>query len=448
MTIKFQNDKHYEERIVQALIVDHSWAEQMIEVLDLNYFNKDYLKEAARILFDYYHEYDGAFPSFKLLATMVKKIESEVLRDQIIKYLIKIKKEPLNGDLEYIKETALDFCKKRSLAIALESSLDLIQNKKYDQIISTIQKAILAGSDRDIGHLYVDHFEKRMTVEQRKPIPVPWKEVCDVMNGGLSAGELGIIMAVSGAGKTHSLIDIGYHVAGLGYNVVHYTFELSDILVGKRYDARASNIPFNNLLDHKERVKEKINDIKGKIVIKSFPIKRATVMTLKNHFNQLVIRDMKPDVMMVDYGDIMKSIKNYDQKRLEEEAIFEELRSLAQELGIPIWTATQSNREGMDVEVLTLKHVAECFGKAMIADFFMTMTRKKESGDSSIGNFFIAKSRLGHDGLKFPMMINTALSRIDLIDPEDLEDDGGEEVGTIEVLKKQYQKFNQSYNME
>lgn len=443
MEPKFQNDRHYEERVVQSLIVDHAWAEQAMEVLNLDYFNLEHLKETTRLLFEYYKKY-GAFPSFKLLVSIVKEIQDETLKEKIVGYLAKISKEPLNGDMEYVKETSLDFCKRRALALALESSLDLIENKKYEQIIGTVQKALLAGSDRDVGHIYLDNFDKRMEAIKRNPVATPWRELNAVMGGGLSGGELGIIMGMTGAGKSHALVDIGCCASMLGLNVVHYTFELGDIYVGKRYDSRMSEVPFDNLCDRKEEVKKAMEKAKGHIVIKSFPARSVTTLGLKNHINQLTLRDKKPDVIIVDYVDILKSSKNYDQKRLEEEAACEELRTLAQELNLPVWTVTQGNREGMDVEVLTLKHVAECFGKAMIADFFLTMVRKKENTPKTVGNFFVAKSRLGPDGIKLNILATTGISKFEIVTEDQLpEGSDAKEFSAMDILKQRFKALQQ-----
>jgi replicative DNA helicase len=439
--VKFKNDKHYEERIVQALIVDHKWAEQMLEVLNVDFFNLEYLKETTRTLFEYYEKYH-AFPSFKLLATIVKNMENELLREQIVAYLLKIRKEPLNGDLEYIKETSLDFCKKRSLALALENTLSLIENSKYEQILPLVQKAILVGSDKDVGHLFVEHFEERMAEVKRTPVPTPWAEINEVMNGGLSPGELGVLMGGTGCGKSHGLVDIGKHAVCEGFNVAHYSLELGDLYVGKRYDARVSGVSFDNLLTSKERVEKSLEEVKGQLVIKSYPAKTITTLAIKNHVNQLVLRDKKPDLIIVDYGDLLRSTRQAKDKRLEEEAVYEELRALAQELDLPVWTATQANREGLDAEVLTLKHVAECYGKAMISDFFLTMTRKKENEFITFGNFFVAKSRLGPDGIKLPIAVTTALSKIEVIPESELQ--ASEELTGEELLKQKFREFQRN----
>lgn len=451
-TPKFANDKHFEERIVQALIVDHKFAEQMFEVMNLEFFNFDYLKDAARLLFGYYEKY-GAFPSFRLLVTIVKdEIESALVREQIIQFFIKIRKEPLNGDLEYVKDQSLDFCRKRSLAIALETTLDLIEDQRYDQIVPVVQKALTAGAERDIGHRYIDDFEQRMTVEAKVNVPTPWPEINAITQGGPWGGKLCVLCAPTRVGKSHGLVDIGHTALMNGLNVVHYTLELGHNEIANRYDSRVTGIAPEQLIDHKKDVKEMIQDVPGRLVVKSYPTKSATVLTIKSHLHKLTMMDMVPDLIIVDYGDLMRSQHHYDTKRLEEESAYEDLSALAKELDRPLWTATQTNREGLDAEIITLKHIAECFGKAMISDFFLTMQRGTDSTYTNVGTFFVAKSRLGPDGIKYPILVNTSLSKIEILSPDALEERLGRtgESSEEEVrrrLRESFDKFQKEGGM-
>lgn len=422
--VKFKKGKHFEEKIVQALITDHQFAEQMLEVLNVDYFNVGYLKELTQAVFDYYDKY-RAFPTFKTLVLVVKdEVDNELLRNQVIQYLIKIKKDPLNGDSEYIKEESLDFCKKRSLALAMEESLGHIESKNFEQIVPVIQKALLAGSERDVGHVFAEEgsFKERMTSVFRNPIPTPWPEINDLTQGGFAPGELWCGAGPTGAGKSHWLVDIGKHAAEIGYNVVHYTFELSDLIVGKRYDARFSGVSINNLNAEEQRVWDSLQDVKGSIIIKYYPCKAASALTLKSHIHKLTMKDQKPDLVLVDYGDLMRSGKNHDHKRFEEEAIYEELRNMAGELQLPVVTVTQTNRSSLDEEVITLKHVAECFQKAMLSDVFVTIMRRKQNTVETPGNFYLAKNRLGPDGIKLNTMANTSISKFRIISKDEEEE--------------------------
>ena len=426
--VKFKESKHFEEKLVQTFIVDHPFAEQMVEVLDLNYFNVEYLKSTAKIIFDYYKQYK-TFPSFQLLVHIVKNdIQDEILREKIIGFFVRIQKTPLNGDLEYVKEFSLDFCKKRKLAIALETCLNFIEEQKFDEISHVIQRALQAGSERDVGHWFINDFDKRMTTVNRRTVPTPWHELNLLLRGGgLGVGELGVICAATGVGKSHALIDIGAGAVISGLSVLHVSLELSEIDIGNRYDARFSGIITDNLRENKELVKAAIDDLRGKLVIKAYPVSGASAQTLKNLLYKLKLKDFTPDILIIDYADLMKSSKGYEQRRFEEENVYREVRALSQEINMPIWTATQTNRAGVDEKVLTLKHVAESFAKAQIADLFLTMTREKENSTTTMGCFYLAKSRLGRDGIRMPIIVNTSISKIEVLSPQSFEEEADEE---------------------
>jgi len=439
--IKFANDRHFQDTIVQALIVDNGFAEQMLEILNVNYFSLEYLKAITKTMFTYHSKYK-AFPSYKLLVTIIKdEVSDGALKEQIIGYLLRIKKDISITDIEYVKEASLDFCKKRSLALALETSLTLMEEKKYEQIEKEIKKALTAGSERNIGHDLQEDFEKRMQPESYIPIPTPWEEINKKIKGGLGQGKLGCIAALTKVGKSHTLVDIGAHAVMNGFNVVHYTLELSELDIGHRYDSRISGVNIDDLYQHKEFVKKQETDLmKGKLIIKSYPMKRVTLQAMKNHYNNLALRGIKVDLVIIDYLDLIKSTENYDSKRLNEESVYEEARGWCMEINKPLWTVTQINREGHDVEVLTSKNISECFAKAMIVDLFITINRKKDSPTPEIGNMFIDLSRLGPDGIKFGMMINTSISKLKILEP-DYNSFNEEGVDPMEKLRKQYKEF-------
>ncbi len=438
----FKKGKNFEERLVQALLGDHKFAEQMVEILNVDYFGLEYLKESAKILFDYYGKYK-AFPSFEVFKTIVMDTKDDTLRERMLIYLEQVRKEPLNGDMEWTKENALEFCRKRRVMLSLEKILEFAENKKYNDIVPEIQKALVAGSERDMGHSLLEDFEARMQKSTYKPVPTPWALLNNLIKGGVGGGKLACVCAPTGVGKSHALVEIGVAAAAAGYTVVHYTFELSENDTGNRYDSRIADISIDTLLEHKQMVLRQVQAIPGKIIIKSYPTKTATVATIRNHLHKLHMKDIRPDLIIIDYADLMRSRNSYEQRRMEEESVYEELRALAMELDLPIWTATQSNRGGLDAEVITLKDIAECFAKAMICDLFVTMNRKKDGSDyTNFGNFFVAKNRMGRDGVKFPMLIHTGKSKIEVLPPEVLEDDDDDQGGNGNSrLKKKWKEY-------
>ena len=143
----------------------------------------------------------------------------------------------------------------------------------------------------------------------------------------------------------------------------------------------------------------------GKLFIKEYPPKVATINTIKFHIGRLISNDIEPDLIIIDYGDLMKSRRGYEQKRFELESIFEDLRALSMEIKKPIWTATQSNREGFNDDVITIDKVGEAINKAHVVDFFGTFSQRK---------FHIGKNRMGQANVNFNIDMKPDRSVIDL----------------------------------
>ena len=201
-----QYGKHFQECVMQALLVDKQFAEQMLEVFETSYFDLRYLSFLAERYFSYARKYK-VFPTLQLLITIIKdelKVGTDtVIRDQIVDYLQRMRINPSPGDLEYVKDKALDFCRKQALKAALEDAVDQMQANKYEQIVEGIKKAVCVGTTPALGHDFFNDYESRFTMLQRNCIPTGLKELDskEVLNGGLGSGELGIVIAATGVGK-------------------------------------------------------------------------------------------------------------------------------------------------------------------------------------------------------------------------------------------------------
>lgn len=418
----------FQEKIVQALMLDHRWAQQMSEVIRMDYFEKRHLQFIAECFFDYYSKFK-AFPSFEILVNLAKeKLRAgpdQILCSMIVELLKKVKTNPDPGDLPYVKEKALDFCRRQAMKDALEQSIELINVSKYDQVVSTMRSAIAVGTLPSVGHKFFDEIEARMAPITRNVIAtgIPELDAKDIMQGGLGRGELGVIVAPTGVGKSHGLVCLGANAIRQGKTVVHYTFELSEQYTGIRYDSNFTQIESNSVLSSKEKVKVLYKEQKnwGRLFIKEYPSNACSVLTMRNHLEKLEIAEgVKPDVILVDYADIMRSTRAYDAPRHELKLIYEELRGLGQELGIPVWTASQANRDASKAEIVGLENMSEAYAKAMVADFVMSFSRKPMEKSKGIGRLFIAKNRMGRDGLVWPIKIDTARSIIEVSSPEPL----------------------------
>lgn len=414
--------KPFQEKVFQGMLTDTTWASQMVEVVDPSYFDLKYLSFLCDKYFAYYNKY-RTFPTLQILITIIKedlkKSSDVVLRDQIIEYLQRMRANPDAGDIAYVKDKSLEFCKRQAFKDALEKSVELIQTEKYESVISIMKEAISVGMPNTTGHDFFDDIEARFVQINRQVCPTGLDrlDAPDIMRGGLGRGELGVITANTGVGKSHFLVAMGCAAMRAGKNVVHYTFELSEHETGKRYDSNLCDIPSNEIIERKQEVidKYKAMDL-GKLIIKEYPTGAASVHTLRNHIEKLTLKGFRPSVVVVDYADVMKSSREYDSLRHELKLIYTELRNLAVELNIPVWTASQANKDSSKSEIVGLENMGESYGKAQVADIVLSISRKPLEKSEGTGRIFVAKNRAGRDGLLFPINIDTAKSSFEILD--------------------------------
>jgi len=417
--------KSFQEKIMQALLSDAKFAEQMMEVFESSYFELKYLQFLADRYFSYSKKYK-VFPTLQLLAMIIRedlKVGTDtILRDQIIEYLQRMKANPDPGDLQFVREKSLDFCRKQALKAALENAVDQMQADKYESIVESIKKAVQVGTAPSVGHDFFNELDARFTRLKRDTIPtgIPELDKKDLLNGGSGKGELLCVVGGSGSGKSHWLTMIGANALREGRNVLHYTFELSETAVGIRYDSNLCDMDSSEVMDHKDQVKKFYDENKlGRLYIKEYPTNTASIFTIRSHVERLDLKGFRPDVIIIDYADIMRSTRQFDSLRHELKLVYEELRALAMELQIPIWTASQSNKEGANAEVIDMTNMSEAYGKAMICDFIISVSRRSHEKASGWGRLYVAKNRAGRDGLVFPARINTARSKFEIVGAAD-----------------------------
>ena len=416
-----QYGKQFQEKIFQAFLTDRNWATQMTEIMTPSFFDLKYLEFLADRYFTYYQKYKD-FPTLPLLITIIRDELREgkdtILRDQIIDFLQRIRVNPDVGDLQYVKDKTLDFCRKQAMKEALEKAVELIATDNIDSVMSLMKNALSAGTPASIGHDFFEDVEARFVRTKRVPCPtgITAIDAPDILNGGLGRGELGVAVGNTGTGKSHFLVSVGSEALRRGKNVVHYTFELSESAVGLRYDSNFTQIPSNEVIDRKEEVIEFYKNAElGRLIIKEYPTGSASVQTLRNHIEKLLLKSFVPSVIIIDYADIMRSSRKMDSLRHELKLIYEELRNLAMEMNVPIWTASQANRDASNSDIVGLENMSEAYGKAMVADVVLSISRKPVEKSTGVGRMFVAKNRAGRDGILFPIKINTATSTFETL---------------------------------
>ncbi len=403
----------FQENLVHLVFQDRTFSDQIREVLDIDFLELKYLRVFVEQIFSHRDQF-GLHPSQDTMTTLLRTgldKHNEVVQKQVRDYYARIMSTDSISDSDYIKKASLDFCRKQKLKGALLESADLINDTSngasYDEIKSKIDTALKLGSDNNFGYDYVIDFEKRFELKSRNPVTTGWKPVDSITSGGLGAGELGVVIAPTGVGKSMALVHLGAEAVKAGKTVVHYTLELADTVVASRYDSCVTGIPLGELFYKKEEIYEAVKEVSGKLIVKEYPTKTATSQTIKNHIERLIARDINPDMIIVDYGDLLRPVDKRHEKRNELESIYEEMRALAQIYDCPVWTASQTNRAGLNAEVITMESISEAFNKCFVADFIFTISRTVEDKAANEGRVFVAKNRNGPDGIVFPIFMET-----------------------------------------
>jgi replicative DNA helicase len=424
--MSFINDKasfekygtKFQENLVQLILDDRAFADQISEVLDTNFLELKYLRIFVDKVFEYRKKY-GTHPSRDTITTILRTDldkENELLQKQVREFYARISANEfsIEGE-EHIKDISLDFCKKQKLKEAMIKSVGLIQNSSYDEISKIINDALKLGTDNNHGYDFILDFEKRFQLMARNPVTTGWDLIDNITKGGLGRGELGVVIAPTGAGKSMALVHLGAQALMQGLNVVHYTLELQDKVVALRYDSCITGIPLTNVREQKDLVWNGIKDVKGKLIVKEYPTKSASTNTIKHHLEKLKRKDFKIDLVIVDYGDLIRPINAQKEKRIELESIYEELRALAQTFNCVLWTASQTNRSGLNAEVITMESISEAFNKCFVADFIFTVSRTIKDKNTNEGRIFVAKNRNGPDGLVYPIFMDTSNVKIKVL---------------------------------
>jgi replicative DNA helicase len=447
--------KSFQEKLVKTILFDRNFANQMEEVLDTSYLELKYLQVFVGLLFE--HKQSYPHPTYEAMVSVVRtqtEDYSNSVIKQVIDFMARLKSNAIgDDDDEYVKEKSLDFCKKQKLKEAILKSVDLLQSQSFDEIQKVINEAMNLGADNDQGHDYHKDIEDRFEMKMRNPVSTNWEEIDNITKGGLGKRELGVVVAPTGAGKSMALVHLGAMAVVKGKTVVHYTMELADTVVGQRYDSCLTGVELQNLMSMKDPIMEAVKHIPGQLVIKEYPTKSASTRTITGHLEKLKQKGVEVDMVIVDYADLLRpTATGFKSQELRHSLgnTYEELRAIGQVWDIPVWTASQTNRSGLNAEVITMEAISEAFNKCFVADFICTISRTIEDKTENKGRMFVAKNRNGIDGIIYPMEFDTSRVHLKVLPPDEHSTIDSVVMKTKQEqdahLRKKYQKFKAERN--
>ena len=334
---------------------------------------------------------------------------------------------------DWLVEETEKFCKEKALFKAIISVNNIIQDKKskidVGAIPEILKQALSVSFDSHIGHSYFDDAEIAHDEyhKQERHIPCDLDYINKITKGGVSPKTLSILMAGTNVGKTFFLCHMASSYISQGYNVLYITLEMGAISgIRERIDANLMNATIDDVLKMSkgqflDRVQKLRSKHSGELIIKEYPTTGANI----NHFRTLLQelnlkKNFVPDIILVDYLNIVSSCRFKPSSRgdmyVYVKSVVEELRGVAQEFDVPIWTATQTNRDGFKTDDPGLENSSESFGTAMTADLIISMTRTEELDKMGKIKVKVLKNRFNNTALYRRFTLGVDFDRMKIFD--------------------------------
>jgi KaiC/GvpD/RAD55 family RecA-like ATPase len=386
-------------------------------------------------------------PTFDALEIEIDNIRGST--DETVKSIKETLKE-LNADTnltneDWLVESTEKFCQERAIYNAITSSLEIMNGKsklEKGAIPQLLSDALAISFDPNIGHDYMEQSEDRYEYYHRleERISFDLEFFNKITKNGVPKKTLNVVMAGVGVGKSLTLCHFAASYLSMGKNVLYISLELAEQEVSKRIDANLMNITLDDLmLLPKDVYKSKIEKLKqktyGKLIVKEYATSTASTTHFRSLLNELNLKkNFVPDVIMVDYLNICASSRikpGVANSYTYIKAIAEELRGLAVEFNVPVWSATQLTRSGYGSSDPDLTDTSESFGLPATADFFIALVTNETMEQLKQYQVKQLKNRYNDPSMNKRFVIGVDRAKMKLYDVEqsaqDLADSGQEQ---------------------
>jgi replicative DNA helicase len=397
----------FQIQLINQLITDKEFAQSIIDVLEASYFDNKYFKLIVQMIREYHGKYQSS-PNFETLEQIAKTEISQELALKIVVDTIKqIQDAPFEGT-PFVQEKALKFCKQQELQKAMDKAQKIINQgdfESYDQVEGMVREALQVG-ERETGIIEIfSGLDDVLNDDYRHPIPMGIAGIDRLLKGGLAKGEIGVILAPTGVGKTTLMTKIANSAFNMGYNVLQIFFEDNPKIIQRKHFTIWTGIEPDNLSLRKDEVMSKVEEIKNtmpnKLILKKLPSDTMTMSQIKNQVRKMIADGTKIDMITLDYIDcvVPDNVKTDEWKA--EGSVMRHFEAMCHELGIAGWTATQGNRSSISSEVVTTDQMGGSIKKAQVGHVIISVAKTLQQKEMKLATIAITKSRLGQDGIVF-----------------------------------------------
>ena len=446
----------FQIQLLNNIILNKDFATSIVDVLDPKYFDNQYFKIITQMIKEYYVKYESV-PTFETLDQLTRsEISSESARKIVLDTLTQIRDVSFEGH-QFVIEKALKFCKQQELQKVMTKAQKIIDKgdfESYDQLEEMVNKALQVGEIDEAEHDVFTNLDQVLDEDYRHPIPMGIIGIDNLLKGGLAKGELGVILAPTGVGKTTVLTKICNHAFNLGYNVLQIFFEDNPKIIQRKHFTLWTGIAPDELSFQKDVVMEKVRDIKenttNRLILKKYASDTLTMSQIKNQIRKMIAEGTKIDMISLDYIDCVVPDKHLGDEWKSEGSVMRGFEAMCHELDVAGWTATQGNRSSISSDVVTTDQMGGSIKKAQVGHVIITVAKSLQQKEMKLATIAITKSRIGRDGIVFEnckfdnelMEIDTESSVTFLGLEEQKEERNRNRVNELLTKRKQQQQIN------
>ena len=399
----------FQKRLIHALMEDSDFFREIIDIVDQNMFTNATYRTYVALIKDYFEKKE-VVPSYSTMEIVInEKIKSNIDRERLIEW---------NKDLpnvtteatDYIREVATRFFKQQNIVKVANEILDLAakgDSDHYEDMVEKINKAVNVGIRDIVGEKVFDNITQTLSDDYRITIPTGIKALDAALEGGIGKGELGLIIAPSGCGKTSLTTGIAAFAAVAGFKVLQIVFEDRIKQIQRKHIGRITNIEARNISkpENREKVMEALANYKDKDALENnlrivrFPTGEVTATYIENYLKKLINSGFKPDLCIIDYFECLVNLGDSTQTEWQKEGVtMRKFESMAQKLNMALWIPTQGNRESISSEVVTMDKSGGSLKKIQIGHIVISIARSTDDINNNRATIALLKNRAGCSG--------------------------------------------------
>lgn len=396
----------FQLKLINLIITDKNFFTSIIDVILPKYFDNQYFKLIMQLVKEYYQNYQTS-PSFDALDQLTRiEISSEMAKKYVFDMLKEVKDASFEDHL-FIKEKAIKFCKQQELKKAIRKVEGIMEKgdfESYDMCEEYIRDAISVGELSNEDFEIFSELEALLEEDYRHPLATGIDGIDNILNGGLAKGEIGVILAPTGVGKTTILTRFANTAYNMGCNVLQIFFEDNPKIIQRKHFTCWTGIPSQDLGEHKETVLDKADEMKktgGRLILKKLPSDELNMLQIKNQVRKIISEGIKLDMVLIDYIDCVIPDRSFNDEWKGEGSVMRKFEGMCHELNLAGWTATQGNRSSISSDVVTTDQMGGSIKKAQVGHVIISVAKTLQQKEMGLATIAIIKSRLGKDGVVF-----------------------------------------------